>query len=835
MTQKDRNLRIVSFAIPFIICIGICIANGVYPFGEQCILHVDMYHQYCPFFTEFMNKLKTGGNLMYSWNIGLGSDFISVYTYYLASPLNWFLFLCPENHVIEFMTLLILLKIAFAGFGMYLFLEDGAGQEMRVWGLLFSTAYALSGFVCAYSWNIMWMDSVALAPVIMLGLKRLVKEQRPMLYYVTLSLSILANYYISMMICMFLVFYFAVLFFENRGKLAAVLRFAWYSLLAGGTGVILMLPEMKILSYSGSSGISFPKEPEWYFSIIPELSRGCTTAAGYTGTEHWPNLYAGAFSYLFLVLYLCNSQISWKKKLPRLGMVVLFLLSFANNYLDFIWHGLHFPDSLPGRQSFLYIFLILVLGFEVLKNRDGIRVWQIGLSALFCGLLLGAGAYMTDTEITDPMSFLVTALFIFCYAVLGGLLCFCRKKFHEEDGWLVISRKNQLVLQKMLFAVAMAELVINMAVTGFYTTSRTTYTEKWESYQNLLACAEEESFFRVEDTERLTKNDDSLLGYASATQFSSLMNINVSHFFQSLYMEGGKNFYCYNGATPIPSAMLSVRYFLSETLLPDSPLRTYIKGDDKQHLYRNNYCLPIGFVMEEEAVDALNLNVHSKLEGINQLGRLLGAQEDMLRPAAYTMESEPGETRITVQEDGYFYADNTDCMSDTLTISSEDGRSTTYSKTTHRYLFDLGYYHAGDVIRITNRKSEEIPFFAYKLDMKAVEQAYEVLNRQTFEQTGHTDTSVDGNIQMDHAARLIFSIPSEEGWSLFVDGTKQEIIDFEDTFISVSLPPGEHQIHLQYQTPGLLEGAAMSVCCAVLAGISLLADYSYHKKKEKAL
>jgi hypothetical protein len=30
---------------------------------------------------------------------------------------------------------------------------------------VFSTAYALSGFVAAYSWDVMWMDVVAVAPL----------------------------------------------------------------------------------------------------------------------------------------------------------------------------------------------------------------------------------------------------------------------------------------------------------------------------------------------------------------------------------------------------------------------------------------------------------------------------------------------------------------------------------------------------------------------------------------------------------------------------------------------------------------------------------------------
>ena len=62
------------------------------PFDEVTDLQLSLIHIY-------------GGSMFYSWNIGLGADFISLYAYYLASPLNWLLLLCPQNHVIEFMTL----------------------------------------------------------------------------------------------------------------------------------------------------------------------------------------------------------------------------------------------------------------------------------------------------------------------------------------------------------------------------------------------------------------------------------------------------------------------------------------------------------------------------------------------------------------------------------------------------------------------------------------------------------------------------------------------------------------------------------------------------------
>lgn len=81
---------------------------------------------------------------------------------------------------------------------------------------MFACAYAFSGYVAAYAWNIMWMDCILLAPLILLGLERLVKENRPTLYYVTLAVSVLSNYYISIMICIFLVLWFFAAWISDK-------------------------------------------------------------------------------------------------------------------------------------------------------------------------------------------------------------------------------------------------------------------------------------------------------------------------------------------------------------------------------------------------------------------------------------------------------------------------------------------------------------------------------------------------------------------------------------------------------------------------------------------
>ena len=120
--ESKHTRGVLAFGIPFFIMLGVCMALGVYPFGEECILHIDMYHQYAPFFMEFLDKLQSGSSLAYSYNLGIGSDFVATYAYYLASPMNWLLILCPKGSLIEFMTILILIKTGLCGFSFYYYL-----------------------------------------------------------------------------------------------------------------------------------------------------------------------------------------------------------------------------------------------------------------------------------------------------------------------------------------------------------------------------------------------------------------------------------------------------------------------------------------------------------------------------------------------------------------------------------------------------------------------------------------------------------------------------------------------------------------------------------------
>ena len=370
----SADALIAAFAIPVIIMLIIFVQRGIFPFGEETFLRTDMYHQYAPFFSEFQYKLRTGGSLLYSWDVGMGVNFAALYAYYLASPLNWLILLCPKKLIIEFMTIMIVIKIGLSGLSFAWYLKQHSKNCILGVGF-FGIFYALSGYMAAYSWNIMWLDCILLFPLIVYGLERLVREQKGMLYCVTLGLSILSNYYISIMTCLFLVLYFiALLILEEPGPVRKYVescaRFGIYSLLSGGLAAGVLLPEICALQSTASGNFDFPKAWTSYCPIFDMIARHIGNVETEIGLDHWPNIYCGVAVFLFFLLYLACKKISVKEKAVYCGLLLLFFASFSMNVLNFIWHGFHYPNSLPCRQSFIYIFLMLFICFRAYMYLD---------------------------------------------------------------------------------------------------------------------------------------------------------------------------------------------------------------------------------------------------------------------------------------------------------------------------------------------------------------------------------------------------------------------------------------------------------------------------------
>lgn len=884
-TIKPDKLYFFSFLTPALIMLVIFIIRKIYPFGDRSFLHIDMYHQYFPFLVEFYHKLKNGESLLYSWHTGVGSNFYALFIYYLASPFNWLCILVPEQFLMEFQSYMVVLKTGLCGLTFTYYIRKHFNTNS--WAVLcFALFYALSGFMAAYNWDVMWLDVVVLAPLVILGLERLVNEGKCYLYMVTLALSILSNYYLSIMLCIFLVLYFVVLLIikEPSGEdtaaplafpaldkvknfyIKAVIRFCAYSLLAGGLNAILLLPELAALRFTEFSDISFPTKVKTYFSVIDMLARHCFNVIVETGLDHWPNIYCGVAVFLLLPLYVMQKKIPVREKAPKLILLAFMLISFSTNTLNFIWHGMNYPDSLPARQSFLYIFLLLTLCYEAfihIQEHSGSEIMELFLGVLFFILL--CEKLITDDSFTG-VCFLATGIFLLFYA--GFIHCY---RLHSSlPKWLCICT----------MIVVIAESGINTYLTSVPTVSRSSYLSNYESYQTLTDRTiqnENNDFFRFEKFARRTQNDAMVIGFNAGSCFSSTINSLICNFYEKYGMKASRVNYCYDGATPVTAALLSVRYMLYTLDKGYDNIYELVDTEGNLYLYKNNYSLPLGYMItaepsasykEEETItqytqfsenleetdddtgtfysdkltelfsdaDYIEENIHEEkaydksidpIERQNQLVHKLGIANDVF--IQVDVESYGSHADIFTDEDAHYYAYSSNMKIDTIRMDYEE-TSKSFSQIKKDYILDLGYHQADTIISLGSENGEDLDIVVYKVNEPALNSFITKLIQQTMIVDSYDSTSIKGHIDVSSAGQLVLSVPFESGWTLYVDGVKTDMNLFEDTFISVYLNEGSHSIELRYSSYSLIVGTVISIVCLLLAAGLVIHSKKYKKK-----
>lgn len=824
-TMEERLPLILAFVIPILIMIGVFAGKSIYPFGEKSFLRTDMYHQYAPFFNDFLVRLKEGGSLTYAWDIGLGSNYIALFAYYLSSPFNWLLFFLPQSLIIEFMTYLIVLKIGLCGFTMTWYLRKKFRTNnpgMAIFGI----CYALSGYMAAYSWNIMWLDCLWLAPLILLGLERLVKENKPFLYCVTLGLAILTNYYISIMLCLFLVLYFICLVIllpkqSLRQYLIKIGNFALFSLIAGGLAAVLLVPAAYALMTTASADTTFPSAMTSYFSIVEMLARHLVDVEVEIGLDHWPNLYSGILVLLFLPMYYMNSKVSYKEKIVKTILLFVLLLSFSLNIPNYIWHGFHFPNSLPARQSFLYTIILLVMCFEGFQGFSSLSKGRlVGCFWGAAGLILILEKLVTAEEFAYHV-FYVSLIFLGLYTLMLYL---------QKTKRLLSSTAFVLII-----GILVIEMGLNTAVTSVTITSRTEYWKNTENYRKLLADTGDESlFYRVEKDTRRTKNDGAWIGYPSASIFSSTTHAGISDIYKKLGLEGNTNAYSFTGATPLMASLLGVKYTLTTDQLPESQLYRYRTWEDTTYLYENLYTLPLGFTIPADTADLWSFTGSNPAKVQNSFVNITTGAGDVLTKIEGSAAG--SNYTATPSERAHLFAYIETNKADKIT-ATVGGSTKTYDNVKRGYLLDLGYCEADEVVTLksTDEGVTSLAASVYAFNEANFIQAYEKLNSEPLTLTEFTNTltqtKVAGTVTAASDCMLFTSIPYEKGWTVLVDGVVAEAEEFAESFLTVPLTAGTHTIEMTYLPEGLATGALISA--ASLGALLLLALLAFMQKRSR--
>ena len=391
--KTDHLILIYSFTIPMLTVLLIFAFKELAPFGGRSIISMDGFSQYYPMLMNMTEAIKNG-ELFYSFSGALGFNLWAQNAYYTNSPLWLFVYLVPHSFQALAIDLLVILKFALLGlfFALYLIKtgkEKNSNKRFFLYTAL-SVSYALSQYMLAFINQLMWTDVIMLLPLVILGLEELFKKDRIVLYVITLFLSIWSCFYIGYMVCLFLCLYFLYLAFREKHTFMHIIKkgvlFTFSSLAAGGMAAVVLLPTVKALSLTMASDMGFSGGVQIKYTLLQLLCQLLPFQK--ISLEYGaPNLYCSVFAVVLMTVFFFLKKVSKRERLVSLVFILFMFISMSINLGEFIWHGFHFPNQLPARQSFLLIFLILSLaakGGENLKIKKDTFFSTCSIAAMIC-------------------------------------------------------------------------------------------------------------------------------------------------------------------------------------------------------------------------------------------------------------------------------------------------------------------------------------------------------------------------------------------------------------------------------------------------------------------
>ena len=885
------NPLVLAFAFPCAGMLFVMLVSRYEPFGNYSMLYSDMYHQYYPFFVAFREALRSGESLLHSWSVGLGMDYLGLIAYYLASPLNLLSVIVPQDWLLEYFSLLVPVKLGLAGLFFSIFLKKMFDKEdLSI--AVFGAFYGLCAWALGYQWNVMWLDTFALLPLVALGTVALLRDKNFILYTVTLFFSVFANYYIGFFTCIFVLLLFFIYeicrwqgfkrFFQD------LCRIAFFSILAIGMTAILELPAYAALQTTQSSVNQFPKgfrmniagENTWK-GLLEAMRKVAGNMGGGiepTFKEGLPNLYSGVGSILLGFLYLTARDVKLRDKICAVFLLLFFMLSFILRQLDYIWHGFHFTNMIPYRFSFLFSFALLYMAYRAWLMRHSFKIWQILIALV---LTLGILACSEEREywvyLLYNLGFLVLYTGILIYNKSGKKLAEDADQQEMKQHIAAMKRRNQLAAMLML-AVMAVELICNLVSFGvrFSGTSVSNYPRGTTYSASVIRYMKEREddnlFYRAETTHSQTLNDGALNGYNGVSAFTSSANVKVTEFMQTLGY-GAKNTYnryCYEEASPVSNLFLNLKYMIERDGRDKDS--TYFKeiirfGDAV--LLQSNYHLPLGFLTEPELAE-LEFDVSNNgFQFQNQLiSAATGVQEDVWSIlSGEDLIIEGQDVTITEQNPTGYCKYKVDLANGTIVYSytvDTDGFMCIYVNQPKRngvaiwvngqqrytesitlpQMLAVGDVSMGDVVELkatckTAGESSNMTISAAVLNQARFEQAFAELRASTLELTAFANTEVIGTIDCDRDGLLYTSIPQNGNWHVEVDGEEAEAVAVGEAMTSVMLTEGTHEVRFFYHNKAFALGWKISLACAAVFALLVwnqnrnVKEGKYQKNKKR--
>ncbi|MDE5873979.1 MAG: YfhO family protein, partial [Lachnospiraceae bacterium] len=624
-------------------------------------------------------------------------------------------------------------------------------------------------------------------------------------------------------------------------------KFALYSLIAGGMAAFMLIPAYKGIMLTASAGTKLPKWKLYgsWFTLLKQhlfMTMPITNQTFDGGV----NLYCGMLAVIAFFMYVLSRKIKLFDKIRNVAVLALLMVSFNSVPLNFIWHGFHDQYGIPNRFSFLYIFVILVMTYDVFKRTKAIKVFQVILSGMLAVGFVILCNYKADVSTKIFVASLIAVVIYSVACLLRAANVYKGRMFHV-----------------VLTGVLMLEICVN-SIMGFCYNGYADYEGKYGTTSDVEAAnrrideLEEEmdsGFYRRELMDSTVLDEVSWHNMKSVGVFCSTVLGDMTTLMGRLGFYTGANEFLYMGATPFTNSIFNVKYLLHREGDLNNFDFDYVDTVNGVGIYENPYPLSIGFAVSDSVKNwsrdnSLPINNQNSLaNAMTGNGGFFNSTTPDFVVSSDTCDVSVSSNVITytpeksgkngfmasffIEEDGDYYIN---CRGNYVTkirfyINGEEYAYDRYQI----QLFHLGKLSVGDYISVEycfdNVKAEKNTASIYlaDFDREAYERVYNDLYENMLSVDSFEDGYIKGSINMPEGKTLFTSIPYDEGWSVYVDGEKAEYYALGSALIGIDMLPGEHEIEMIYTPQGFYDGIYISLWSWIL----LVAIVIAMQKKEK--
>lgn len=846
MSKKRNTLLLsLSFLLPFILLLVLWMILGLAPFGNNNLLVSDLGTQYLPFLNAFKQYFENGNHLTYSFSNGIGGSILSLMAYYVISPFNFLVFLFSSSQLPIAILLIITLKISCMGSAMFFYLQKTYHQTNSSI-LLFSTSYSLCGFVIAYSLNFMWLDALILLPLLILSLQRLWSKKSWGAYSSLLFITIITNYYMGYMICIFAVCYSIYLYYTSANQkdksicnfFKAGKLFFLSSFLSGISTSFILLPAIEGMLQTKKTAFdlsTFLPKPVFGFSFLSQFGLG--TINFDLRLDHLPSVFSGLLMTLLFITYFTLKKISFKEKKATLLLMGFIFLSFWLEGFGTIWHMFQNPAGFPYRNTFIFSFLLIKFAYEAYLKLKGGAILSLKVPLIFSVLLsVGQLALIIKhpTFLLSNRYFFISLFFIWLFY----FVIYTQQKTHHFKKSLSI----------LLLAIVCCEIGTNYWISlkdipfGNQQHYATMYQQQSQMIRNLKT--ERPELFRIKQTidssasgyseKNNGYNNSILFGYAGVSSYTSTLEASTQDSLNilGLYAKNDRRI-GYVDNSKVINFLLNVPYELTPEALDKEPLKTV----DDTTIYKNDEALGMGILAADTLKD-LELTTKDPLKNHEDiLQQFSSSTEPYFENVNKLTETSTAkyyqlETQVNTTGDLYAYIPhiNWKNVSD-IEVNGKKIKPTIAIATNQ--LFNLGFFNKNEkvTLKIYSKK---------KLDL--TDWTLQTLNQSKFDQlisqkkeqslSLHKENGgYSGQITVDTDDMLLYlSVPFDKNWTVKVDGNKVTTFPVLENFIGINLTKGTHQITLQYHQKSFTLGIMISILVLFIVSFYQLIKWRLKKR-----